>query len=150
MNHLVSELQDDFPLVARPFQALAEKIGSTEDEVMAWIDAMKEEGLIRRLAAVIRHQKAGYACNAMVVWQVKEEDMDRVGHIMAANSAVSHCYWRETPDCWLFNLFCMIHARDERQMREIIDQLARTAGIDDYQVLRSLKEYKKTSVRFVR
>ena len=146
---VVRQLQGDIPLVEEPFRLLAEEVGLSEEEYLAEVNKWLEHGLLRRVGADLRHRQAGYAANAMVAWKVPESDRDRVGQMMAAVPAVSHCYWRETPEEFPYPLFTMVHARDRDSLHRIVREMAAAAGIEDYQVIESLKELKKTSVAFV-
>ena len=57
-------LQDSIPVTMRPYEALAQKLDISEEEVLTRILRMKEEGVIRRVGAILRHKRAGYAYNA--------------------------------------------------------------------------------------
>ena len=148
VDRVVKELQGDLPAVSRPYLAVVERTGLSEQEVISVLDELREKGMLKRIGAVLRHQKAGYDANAMVVWKVPEEDMDRVGSLMAACPLVSHCYWRETPPGWPYNLFTMVHARSRRELQAAIRELSRRSGIDEYRVIESVRELKKTSVQY--
>ena len=149
VKKIIKELQGDLPLVSRPYLELAKRIDLTEQEVITIIGELLEEGLLRRLGAVLRHQKAGYDANAMVAWKVPKEESDRVGNLLAANPRVSHCYWRETPVEWPFNLFTMIHARRQEELQKLIQELSQKIGIEEYKVIKSVRELKKTSVQYL-
>lgn len=145
---LIKELQGNLPLDPRPYRVLAERTGLSEQEVIDKIKEFKEQGKLRRVAAILRHQKAGYNDNAMVVWKAPEERCDQLGEVMATNPSVSHCYWRETPDDWPYTLYTMVHARSRDELQKIVNDLASAAGIDEYEIIESIKELKKTSVIF--
>lgn len=146
---MVRQLQADLPLVEEPFRYLAQEAGCSEDEYLAEVKRWLQEGLLRRVGAVLRHRQAGYTANAMVAWKVSEDDCDRVGELLAGFPAVSHCYWRETPEEFPYPLFTMVHARDRESLYRTVQEMAKIAGIKDYQVIESLKEFKKTSVTFI-
>lgn len=145
---LIKELQYDLPVVSRPYLALAEKVGLTEDEVLDIITQWQADGLMRRLGAVVRHNRLGFANNALVAWKVEPEECDRVGNTLAASSRVSHCYWRQTPVDWPYSVFTMIHARTSLELDSIIKELAAQVGINDYKIITSVRELKKTSVHY--
>ena len=148
-DRIVKELQGDLPLVSRPYLEVAERTGLTEQEVLATLARFMQDGRLRRVGAVLRHQRVGYDANALVAWKVPEEEMDRAGSLMAANSKVSHCYWRETPADFPYNLFTMIHGQNREDLEVQIQELALAAGIGEYKVIESVRELKKTSVKFV-
>ncbi len=148
IDRVIKELQGDLPAVPRPYLLVAERTGVSEEEVISVLNGLREKGMLKRVGAVLRHQKVGYDANAMVVWKVAEEDMDRVGNLMAASPQVSHCYWRETPAGWPYNLFTMVHARSREELQAVIMELSRLSGIDEYRVIESVRELKKTSVQY--
>ncbi|NPV26360.1 MAG: Lrp/AsnC family transcriptional regulator [Firmicutes bacterium] len=147
-QRIVRELQEDLPLVPNPFKVIADRLGLTEVELLDKIRELQACGIIRRFGAVLRHREAGIEANAMVVWRVPPERVEEVGVQMAAFSAVSHCYARLTYPDWPYSLFTMIHGRDRQQCQQITEEIARTVGIEDYQLLFSTAELKKTSMRY--
>lgn len=147
-EQIIELLQGDLPVLEQPFAAAAEKIGVSEEELLDEIRKMRDEGLIRRVGAVVRHQQAGFRANAMVAFQLPETEAERVGQLLAQSSAVTHCYWRESREEWPYNLYCMVHAVDHPRLDRAVRQLVGIAGCSDYQVLGSIREFKKSSVRF--
>jgi DNA-binding Lrp family transcriptional regulator len=144
----ISVVQEDLPLVERPFAAQAEIIGCTEAEVLDALASFKERGLMRRFAAVMNHRSAGYKANAMGVWSVPEEDLDEIGPRMAAYARVSHCYRRPVYEDWPYSVFTMVHGMNARECEDTIAAIRADIGVDDYALLWSVKEYKKTRVRY--
>ena len=143
---IVHHLQGDIPLVCDPFAVLAKKIGITEERLMERIRQLKEQGILRRFGATLYHQNAGFKANAMVAWQVPEEKIEEIGPLMAGFREVSHCYQREIHgNTWKYNLFTMIHGKNQEECQEIAKKIARETGIDDYTMLISTKEFKKSS-----
>lgn len=141
-------LQEDLPLVERPFAADAATIGCGEDDVLALLRSFAERKLMRRFAAVMNHRSAGFTANAMGVWAVPEDRLDEVGPRMAGFAAVSHCYRRPTYDDWPYSIFTMVHGRSARDCEATIEAIRADTGIDDHALLWSVKEYKKTRVRY--
>jgi DNA-binding Lrp family transcriptional regulator len=141
-------IQEDLPVELRPFALLAEKAGISEKEFVDRVASLKKRGIIRRFGATLRHQEAGFSSNAMVAWIVPEERIEEVGKAMAKVRAVSHCYERKTHKGWPYNLYTMIHGDGQEQCREIAKQMAQKVGIQDYILLFSEKEFKKTSMKY--
>ena len=145
---ILHELQDGFMLETRPFKRIAKKLNCTEQEVIDEIKKCCDEGLIRRIGAAVRPQNVGKTVNAMVAWKVEESRMDEVGQGMSERKAVSHCYDRECPDGWEYNLFTMIHANDEADLEQILQELKDQFKLEDLKIYRTVKELKKTSMRY--
>ncbi|MBA4357281.1 MAG: Lrp/AsnC family transcriptional regulator [Desulfovibrio sp.] len=139
----------DIPDGPTPFAAVAEHVNCTEDEVLALLTRLKQEGVIRRFGATLRHQKAGYGHNAMVAWRVDDpEEAQRVGKIMADRPEISHCYIRRTYPQWRYNLYTMIHGKNPGDCMEVVGAISQATGVTDYQILQSVRELKKISMRY--
>jgi DNA-binding Lrp family transcriptional regulator len=143
-------LQGDLPLESRPFQELAQVMNITEDDIISRVLNLREKGTIRRWGAVLRHRQAGFVANAMVAWKAGPEQVDEVGNIMAGFREISHCYLREVPNEFGYNMFTMIHARSSKELREFIEKVSKKTGITDYIIIKSIKEFKKASMVYIR
>jgi len=139
----------DLPDSPTPFSDIAAAAGCAEAEVLELLSRLKDGGIIRRFGATLRHQKAGYGHNAMVAWRVDdEEEALRVGELMAARPEISHCYIRRTYPQWKYNLYTMIHGKNPGDTAKVVEEIAAATGVDDHQTLASLRELKKTSMRY--
>jgi len=145
---VLRELQEDIALEPAPFAGMAERIGTTEDDIIETYHRFVDEGRCRRFAAVLHHRQAGFVANAMSVWKVPQDRIDDVGMQMAGFAAVSHCYQRPTYPDWPYNLFGMLHGRTKGDCEEAADAIARETGVDEHAMLYSTKEYKKIRVRY--
>jgi DNA-binding Lrp family transcriptional regulator len=144
---LLKTVQGGLELTKRPYQALGEKMGISEDEVIRRLRALVEEGVIRRFAAAIGHRALGIVANAMIVWKVPKEDVERIGRIMATFEDVTHCYERTTKPDWPYNLYTMVHSRNREECERIASEISTVTGVKEYKMLFSETEYKKTSAR---
>lgn len=133
-------------LEAEPFKPLAEKLGMTQDEVIARIRRLIEERKVRRFAASVRHQPMGYAFNAMVIAQTDETSLDAVGEGAAMIPAVSHCYQRAHPGGHPWSVYIMVHGQDHETVREAVARIRSLPGVQEVEVCRSKGELKKTSL----
>ena len=121
---LLQAIEDGLPLVPRPYLAVAEALGTTEDAVIERLTVLTRAGIVRRLGIVVRHRAVGYQSNAMAVWQVDPETIDDLGAAFAAHPSVTLCYRRRPaePD-WPYNLFVMVHATERGEARDVIAEL---------------------------
>jgi len=145
---IIQLIQGDLPLDPRPFAVMAGHIGITEEEMVKRISILKEDGIIRRFGATLRHQEAGFSSNAMVAWVVPEERIKEVGEIMAGFRQVTHCYQRRPQKDLKYSLYTMVHGEDGEACYRIAEKLSARAGIKDYALLFSEKEFKKTSMAY--
>ncbi len=149
-RRLIEETQQGLPLVAAPYQLLAEKLASTEAEIIDRLQRMMERGVVRRIGVVPNHYKLGYRYNLMTVWDVPDEEVTRLGRSIGALDFVSHSYERPRHlPLWRYNLFAMVHGRSEAEVaekveiiRELLEQHCR-----DYRLLNSKRILKKTGLR---
>ncbi len=146
-------LQDDLPETLTPFADLAARLTDQDHDVdeewviertAAWVEA----GVIRRFGAAIKHHKTGFAANAMGVWTVPEERIEEVGPIMASFKEVSHCYQRPSAPTWPANMYTMMHGRTREECEDIARRIREATGLPEPRLLYSVKEFKKTSMRY--
>jgi DNA-binding Lrp family transcriptional regulator len=144
----IRALQTDLPARSEPFGEIAEAFGFTVDELLEHGRRFLATGQMRRFAAVLHHRNAGFVQNGMGVWKVDEERCAEMGQIMAGYRGVSHCYQRPVYEDWPYRLFSMTHGRDKEECEAVLAEISRETGLDEYAVLYSTKEYKKTRLRY--
>jgi DNA-binding Lrp family transcriptional regulator len=144
----IRELQEDLPLVSRPFDGMAERLGYSTAALFQLAAEFQERKLMRRYSAVLHHRRSGFRSNAMIVWKVPSERSEEVGMLMAENPAVTHCYERPTFPDWPYTHFTMVHATSAEGCEEVEREISQATGITENQLLYSTREYKKTRVRY--
>ena len=140
-------IQEDLPLVERPFMVWAASVGMTEGELLDLITDWLQHGFMRRFAAVLNHREVGFSANGMVVWNCPAERIDEYGYILASHAEVSHCYYRPGFTGWPFNLYAMIHGRSLEDCHKTAAKLAQGIHLDDYRILFSTREFKKIRLK---
>lgn len=149
---IVLATQDGLPLTARPYHAIAEQVGIPPEQVMARMEAMLENGIIRRIGAVPNHYALGYRANGMTVWDVPDTRIRELGQRVGELPFVSHCYHRprHLPE-WPYNLFAMVHGRSREEMEAQVERIAGLLDADNrgHEVLTSTRILKKTGLRLV-
>ena len=109
-------------------------------------DELREDLALRRMrrfGAILRHQEAGFADNAMVCFNTTNG-----GDILAQKPYISHCYERPAFEGFPYTLYAMMHAQSAEELDRQIKEAAESIGNPDYVVLRSVRELKKTSFKF--
>ncbi len=145
---VIAAIQGDIAVTERPYRRIAADLDISEEHLLTILQDLCDRGVIRRLGATIRHQKSGFSANAMAAWRVAEDRIETVGNIMAGFRQVSHCYRRNPTGDWPYNLYTMIHARDEASCRATARKMAEKSGVADYALLFSRRELKKTSMQY--
>jgi DNA-binding Lrp family transcriptional regulator len=140
---VIRALQGDMPVVEEPYAPAAAELGIEQGELLDHLAAMQERGLLRRVAAILFHRRAGFSANGMGVWVVPDEQVYDVGCRMAAVRGISHCYQRPTYADWPYSVFTMAHGRSKEECDAILDAIAEQTGISERATLYSSTEFKK-------
>jgi DNA-binding Lrp family transcriptional regulator len=140
---VIRALQGDMPVIEEPYGPAAVELGIDQARLLEHLAGMQERGLLRRVAAILFHRRAGFSANGMGVWNVPEPQILDVGRRMAAVRGISHCYQRPTYADWPYSVFTMAHGRSKEECDAILDSIAETHGIDDRATLYSSTEFKK-------
>ncbi len=147
-KEFIRELQKDMRIVDEPFAEAARNLNVGEDELFSMMRYYEEIGVMRRFAAILRHRQAGFTANGMIVWRVPADRIAEVGAKLGAFPQVSHCYERPTYDDWPYNVFSMIHCKTQKEARGMARTIQGQIGVDEYRILFSLREFKKTRVEY--
>lgn len=145
---IISLISRDIPLVKEPFRKLSLKLGIKQEVLLKKLKFYKEKNLLRKFCASLNHRKIGFTYNAMVVWNIPQELIDKAASLMIAFAQVSHCYQRKRASDWNYNLYSMIHGRSKKECLDVVRDISRKIGCKDYKVLFSSREYKKTAARY--
>jgi siroheme decarboxylase len=142
-------IQRDIAVIRFPFNEAGNLSGLTNEDVLDTTKQLLKKGFIRKYGAILHHQKAGYEKNALVVWSVPVEQTEKTGNMFASFPFISHCYERKPAFREKYNIFTMLHSKDEIIFSLVKDMVTAT-DIHDYLILESIQEYKKTSPEYFR
>jgi siroheme decarboxylase len=147
---VIRALQGPMDVTDRPYDAAAADLGMSTDDFLDHLREMIDRKLLRRVAAILYHRRAGFSANGMGVWRVPEADVLEVGRRMAAVRGISHCYQRPTYADWPYSVFTMAHGRSKEECDAILDRIADDHGLhgDDRAVLYSSTEFKKVRMLY--
>jgi DNA-binding Lrp family transcriptional regulator len=146
----IRALQGPMEPVERPYDAAAEELGIGTEELLEHLCGMVERKLLRRVAAILFHRRAGFSANGMGVWKVPEGEIMETGRHMASFRGISHCYQRPTYPDWPYSVFTMAHGRSKEECDAILDSIAAECGMgpEDRATLYSSTEYKKIRLHY--
>jgi siroheme decarboxylase len=140
---VIRALQGSMPVVEQPYAAAAAELGIDQESFLEHLSRMQERGLLRRVAAILYHRRAGFSANGMGVWEVPDEQILEIGRRMAAVRGISHCYQRPTYKDWPYSVFTMAHGRSKEECDAVLDSIAEQTGIHGRATLYSSTEFKK-------
>ena len=147
-KEFIRQLQKDLEIVDRPFLKAAKNLGITEEQIFEKLQYYEKIGVMRRFAAILRHREAGFTANGMIVWKVPEDRITEVGEKLGAFPQVSHCYQRPVYKDWPYNVFSMIHCKSMDEASEMAAEIQKQVSVDEYKILFSAREFKKTRVEY--
>ena len=147
---VIRALQGPMEATERPYDAAAAEVGLPVADFLGHLEGMVERKILRRVAAILFHRRAGFSANGMGVWRVPEGEILEVGSRMASVRGISHCYERPTYEDWPYSVFTMAHGRSKEECDAILQSIADEHGLhgDDRAVLYSSTEFKKIRLRY--
>jgi DNA-binding Lrp family transcriptional regulator len=147
---VIRALQGPMEVIDRPYDRAAEEAGMSIEAFLDHLGGMVDRRLLRRVAAILYHRRAGFSANGMGVWRVPDDRVLEVGRRMAAVRGISHCYQRPTYRDWPYSVFTMAHGRSKEECDAILDGIAEDHKLhgDDRAVLYSSTEFKKVRLHY--
>jgi DNA-binding Lrp family transcriptional regulator len=140
---VIRATQGDMPVISEPYAPAAAELGISQTQLLEHLQGMQERRLLRRVAAILFHRRAGFSANGMGVWKVPDERILELGKRMASFRGISHCYQRPTYPDWPYSVFTMAHGRSKEECDAILDSIAADTGIEERSTLYSSTEFKK-------
>ncbi len=145
---VIRATQGKQPVVAEPYAEPAKRLDMPVEALLAHMEGMIERRLLRRVAAILYHRRAGFSANGMGVWEVPEDRIPELGPRMASVRGVSHCYQRPTYPDWPYSVFTMAHGRSKEECDAILDSIAEMPGVEGRATLYSSTEFKKVRLLY--
>ena len=119
---VLNHFQRDFPLVPRPFAAMAQRLGCAEARVLDTLRALKARGAVSRVGGVVTPRRIG--ASTLAALSVPPERLPAVADRVSAFSEVNHNYEREHR----FNLWFVLAAGDLDRLAATLEQIRRDTG----------------------
>jgi siroheme decarboxylase len=147
---VIRALQGPMEVRSDAYAPAAQELGVSEQRLLGHLGGMIDRKLLRRVAAILFHRRAGFSANGMGVWKVPEDRITELGPQMAAVRGVSHCYRRPTYPDWPYSVFTMAHGRSKEECDAVLDGVAAVCGLagDDRSTLYSSTEFKKIRLHY--
>jgi DNA-binding Lrp family transcriptional regulator len=147
---VIRALQGPMTVVDRPYDEAAAEVGMSTGDLLDHLGGMVERNILRRVAAILYHRRAGFSANGMGVWRVPDDQILEVGARMAAVRGVPHCYQRPTYEDWPYSVFTMAHGRSKEECDAILQSIAEEHDLhgEDRATLYSSTEFKKIRLHY--
>ena len=147
---VIRALQGPMEVADRPYDTAAAEVGMSTEAFLDHLRGMVDRKILRRVAAILYHRRAGFSANGMGVWKVPDERILETGTRMASVRGISHCYERPTYADWPYSVFTMAHGRSKEECDAILQSIADEHELhgSDRATLYSSTEYKKIRLHY--
>jgi DNA-binding Lrp family transcriptional regulator len=139
--HILDALQDDIPLVPRPFAAIARRLGIPEQILLERLKRLQDEGIVRGISPILESRQMGLAAATLIAFHVSEERIHEIAAIISSYPEVSHNFRRDH----YYTLWFTLSGKNEEDMRHVLAEILSRTGITDKDVL-NLPTVKKLKV----
>jgi siroheme decarboxylase len=138
-KRLCDLIQNEFPVVERPYEALAERLGSSQDEVLERVDRLRRERIIRQISAIFDTRRLGYR-SSLVAARTAPERADQAAEVINTHPGVTHNYEREHE----FNVWFTVGVPPNSRLglERTIELLGELAEVDVIRPLPALRFFK--------
>lgn len=151
-QELIATIQNGLPISDRPYAKIAVQLGLSEEEVITRISILLDKGLIKRFGVVVRHHELGYQENAMIVWDVPDDQVRCVAEQIKAYPFITLCYRRarQLPE-WPYNLYCMIHGKSRNKVMHHLEEMINAHDWHCYphEILFSKQRFKQRAANYL-
>ena len=144
-KRIIIHFSKDIDVTKDLYKDISNQIGISEEELIQRLTKLKQNEYLRRLGPIIRHTKSGFLYNGMAVWNVDEENLEKIINKAKTIKNISHIYERERCDGWNYNFYTMIHGQCKYDVEKTVKDLSDYINIIDYKILYTQYEWKKTS-----
>ena len=136
-QELLNLIQSEFPLVEEPYEAIAERLGTSEEHIMELMTDLKKRNVVRQVSSIYDTRRLGYK-SSLVAMKLNDEDLDRGAQIINEHPGVSHNYGR-TGD---FNLWFTVAVAPGVSIDDTVDQMGKETGALGWRMLPTIQFFK--------
>ena len=143
--HILDALQDDVPLVSRPFAAIARRLGIPEQVLLERLRRLQDEGIVRGISPILESRHMGLFAATLIALHVPEDRVHEIAAIISSYPEVSHNFRRDH----YYTLWFTLSGKNEETIQRVLAEILQRTGIPDTDVL-NLPTVKKlkADVRF--
>jgi len=147
---VLQQLSKGLTICENPYRTVADEANISEDELLEFIQDLVNSNVINRFGMVIHQESVGFEKNAIVVWDIPDDEVDQLGALLGLQEKISLCYKRkrQLPD-WPYNLYTLIHGKTQSDVVTELNRIVSENNIEDYacDVLISTKSFKHEGAR---
>jgi DNA-binding Lrp family transcriptional regulator len=128
---ILDTLQQDIPLVPRPWEAVAARIGIPESVLLERLEKLSREGIVRGISPIIESRPLGITAATLVALPVPEERIREVAEIISRYPEVSHNFRRDHR----YSLWFTLSAKDEPALLDLLQEILEKTGFSRDEIL---------------
>ena len=132
---ILEQIQQDLPLVERPFEVIADRIGIEENDVISIVKDLKEKDFIRDISAIYNAKGLGYKSTLVAL---VTDDPDKTALAINKHPGVSHNYYRDHK----FNVWFTLTVPKDQYFDRVIEEFLVGESYEKYRILPSIKTFK--------
>ena len=125
------EILQDFPIVEKPWKETSDKLCISENEVIARLKQLHENGIIQKIGPILDGRKIGLTAATLVAMKVPKNEIEAVARVINASRNVSHNYEREHE----YNIWFTITASSPEELTSILEEIKQKTGIKNDAIL---------------
>lgn len=142
---IIDALQNDIPLVSKPFAEIAESIGIPEENLLDRLTRLHERGIVRGISPTLEPQSMGLSAATLIALHISAERVHEVAAIISSYPEVSHNFRRDHH----YSLWFTLCGKEEESISRVLSEILHRTGIPDADVLNLPTVNKiKVDVRF--
>ena len=134
---ILNLIQSDFPITPRPYLAIAEHLGFSENDVIKRLGRLKKKGIIRRIGGNFVPEKLGFV-STLCAARVSEDKIERFAVAVNRYPGVTHNYQRDNK----YNVWFTFIAPSMKEIEENLKNISRQTGIREIINLPATKVFK--------
>ncbi len=143
-NNILSELQDNFPICTNPYNAIADRVGLSRDELWGRIQELIDTGIIRRIGLSLDSKKLGFPSTLAAI-KVHPDRVAEASAFINTFHEVTHSYQRRDD----YNIWFTLIAENETRIEEILEIIRTELSLNALDVLDlPVKRLFKLDARF--
>ena len=132
---IINTLQGGFPVSERPYAEVAERLATTEAELLRRIDALLDNGTLTRFGPLYHAERLGGGLT-LAAMRVAPADFERITEIVNGFPEVAHNYARDHE----FNMWFVLATETPERIAQVIDAIEQASGYRVYNMPK-LEEY---------
>jgi siroheme decarboxylase len=142
---IIIEVSGDLSIDKDFYNNISKSVGISLKELLIRLNNLQKKGILKRVAPVIKHRNTEYLFNGLATFSVKGELKENLLKKLKDAENISHVYERKPDYRWPYTVYGMTHGKSKEEVEDTIKNIAEELAIDEYKILYSLREFKKTS-----